>query len=126
MRRGAVGGCPAAAAADLIEGAAVREFVAEEDYVHTLALEALASRGPHHLALLAVLEPVAPLEGLTRPREVDLLSYRVATRQRRWRLVAYLCAHTALVMCDELRGRGSWRRRVAVVGCAALGLPVRP
>ena len=81
VRRGAVGGCPAAAAADLIEGAAVREFVAEEDYVHTLALEALASRGPHHLALLAVLEPVAILEGLTLTREVytgallaDLLS----------------------------------------------------
>ena len=89
---------------------------------------ALASRGPHHLALLAVLDPVAileglthfrevdllsngkdnasgggggedgdggegdVLEGLTRPRVVDLLSYRVAARQRRWRLAAYLCA----------------------------------
>ena len=35
---------------------------------------ALASRGPHHLALLAVLDPVAILEGLTHFREVDLLS----------------------------------------------------
>ena len=87
--------------ADLDQVAAERELVAGEEQGHIkLALRSsLASRGPHHLALLAVLEPVAVvLEGLTRPRVVDLLTQHVAARQRRWRLAAYLCAHTALVM----------------------------
>ena len=84
-------GCAAAAAADLVEVAAGRALVAGEEHAHALALVALAGEGPHHLALLAVHDPVAVLEGLTRPREVDLLSYRVAARQRRRRLVAYLC-----------------------------------
>ena len=78
------------AAADLVEVpevAADRALVAGEAHSHALD----AGGGPHHLALLAVHDPVAVLEGLTRPREVDLLSYRVAARQRRRRLVAYLC-----------------------------------
>ena len=91
---GAVGGCAAALTADLAGEASDRALVAGEAHPHALAPEALGSGGPHHLALLAVLEPVAVLEGLTRPREVDLLSNRVAARQRRWRLAAYLCAHT--------------------------------
>ena len=87
-------GCAAAAAADRVEVAFDRTLVAEEAHGHALAPELLAGRWPHHLALLAVLEPAAALEGLTRPREVDLLSYRVAARQRWWRLAAQLCAHT--------------------------------
>ena len=68
---------------------------AGEAHGHALAPVALASRGPHHLALLAVLEPVAVvLEGVTCPRVVDLLSYGVAARQRQWWIAAYLCAHT--------------------------------
>ena len=85
--------CVAAAAADRVEEALDHVLVAGEEHSHALALEALGNGGPHHLALLAVLEPVAILEALTRSREVDLLSYRVAARQRRWRLAAYLCAH---------------------------------
>ena len=91
--------CVAAAAAHVIEVAVYLALVAGEAHSHALALLALASRGPHHLALLAVLEPVASLDGLTRPRKVDLLAHRVAARQRRRRLAAYLCAHTALVVC---------------------------
>ena len=93
----AVGGlCAAAMAADRVEGALDRTLVAGEAHGHALALEALGNGGPHHLALLSMLELVAvqDLEGLTRPRVVDLLSYRVAARQRRWRLAAYLCAHS--------------------------------
>ena len=85
------GGRKAALTADLVEVAADRALVAGEAHFHALALVALERRGPHHLALLAVHEPVAALEGATRPRVVDLLSYRVAARQRRWRLAAYLC-----------------------------------
>ena len=82
----------AAAAADLVEEAVYLDLVAGEAHLHVLALVVyFARRGARHLALLAVHEPVAILEGLTRPREVDLLSYRVAARQRRWRLAAYLC-----------------------------------
>ena len=81
----------AAAAADRVEGALDLALVAGEAHGHALALEALGNGGPHHFALLAVLEPVAVPKGLTHPREVDLLSYRVAARQRWWRLAAYLC-----------------------------------
>ena len=93
---GAAGGlCAAAAAADRVEeDLDYRALVAGEEHGHALALVALGSRGPHHLALLAVLELVAILEAVTRPREVDLLSYRVAARQRRLRIAAYLCAHS--------------------------------
>ena len=77
-------------------------LVAGEEHGHALAPKALERRWSHHLALLAVHEPVAALVGITRPRVVDLLSYRVAAWQRRWRIEAYLCAHTALVRCDEL------------------------
>ena len=86
--------------ADLDQVAAERELVAGEEQGHIkLALRSsLASRGPHHLALLAVLDPVAVLEGRTRSRVVDLLTQHVAARQRRWRLAAHLCAHTALVV----------------------------
>ena len=111
-----MGGCVAAAAAHLVEEASYplqeadnRALVAGEEHSHALALVALASRGPHHLALLAVLEPVAILEGLTLTREVDhevdhevdrevdhglTPTREVAARQRRRRLAAYLCAHT--------------------------------
>ena len=99
--RGAAGGCVAAAAADLVEVAVYLALVAGEAHSHALALVALASRGPHHLALLAVLEPVAALEGVARSCVVDLLAHRVAARQRRWRLAAYLCAPVRLV-------RGAW------------------
>jgi len=76
-----------------------------EEHGHALALVVLARRGPHHLALLAVLDPVATLEGLTRPRVVDLLTHRVAARQRRWRFTAHLCAHTPPpVGCDGPKG----------------------
>ena len=95
VRRGAVGGCAAAAVADLEEVAANRAVVAGEAHHHTLALLGLQGRRPHHLALLAMLEPVAILEVITHPRVVDLLAHRVAAQQRRWRLAAYLCAHTA-------------------------------
>ena len=78
--------------ADRVEGALDRVRVAGEAHGHALA--PLERRWPHHLALLAVHEPVAALEGLTRPREVDLLSYHVAARQRQWWLAAYLFAHT--------------------------------
>ena len=78
------------AAADLVEPAVGRALVAGEPHSHALAPVALASPGPHHLALLAVLEPVAALEGVALPREVDQLSCRVVARQRRWRLAAYL------------------------------------
>ena len=72
---GAAGGlCAAAAAAHVVEEADYRALVAGEEHGHALALVALGSRGPHHLALLAVLDLVAILEGLTRPRVVDLLS----------------------------------------------------
>ena len=99
-QRGAVSGCAAAAAAaaaDLVAVAVYRALVAGEEHGHALALVVLARRGPHHLALLAVLEPVATLEGLTRPREVDLLTHRVAARQRWWRPAADLCAPVRLV-----------------------------
>ena len=86
----AAGGCVAtAAAADLVEEA-LDPLVAGEEHSHTLVRRVVISRGPHHLALLAVLELVAALEALTHPREVDLLSDRVAARQRRWWLAAYL------------------------------------
>ena len=89
---GAAGGlCAAAAAVDLVEVAAYRALDPREAHGHALVLVALERRWPQHLALLALLEPLAILEGLTRPREVDLLSYRVAARQRRWWLAAYLC-----------------------------------
>ena len=88
MRDGSYGG--------LAEVAAGRALVAGEAHGHALALVALAGGGPHHLALLAVHEPVAALKGLTLPREVDMLSYRVAAWQRRWRLAAYLCAQYLL------------------------------
>ena len=91
------GSCAAALTADLAEVAADRALVAGEEHFHALAPVALASRGPQHLALLAVHDQAAVLEDVALPREVDLLSYRVAARQRRWRLAAYLCAHTALV-----------------------------
>ena len=87
-------GCAAAAAADRGEVAFDRALVAGEEHGHALALVALGRRWPHHLALLAVLEPAAALEDVALPRKVDLLSYRVAARQRRWRLAAYLCAHS--------------------------------
>ena len=93
-QRGAVGGCAAALAADLAEVAFDRALVAGEEHGHALAPKALERRWPHHLALLAVLKPAAILEFVALPREVDLLSYRVAARQRRWRLAAYLCAHS--------------------------------
>ena len=94
----AVGGlCAAAMAADRVEGALDRALAAGEEHGHALAPKALAYRGPQHLALLAVHNPVAALQGLTLPRVVDLLSYHVAAWQRRWRLAAYLCAHMALV-----------------------------
>ena len=107
------------AAADLGEVAVDRALVAGEPH-----RQALASRGPKHLALLAVLDPVAVLDGLARPREVDLLAYRVAAqhpqRRRRWRLSAYLCAHTALVVCDGLCEEGQLGWRGAVGGCAVV------
>ena len=112
-------GCAAAAAADPVAAAFDRALVAGEEHGHALALVPLERRWPHHLALLAVHDPVASLERLTRPRVVDLLSYRVAARQRRWRLAAYLCAHTALVACDELIGGAAVGRRGAAGGCAA-------
>ena len=87
------GGVAAALTADLAEVAA-GALVAGEAHFHALALVALERRRRQHLALLAVLEPVAALEGLTRPCVIDLLSYRVAARQRRWRLAAYLSAHS--------------------------------
>ena len=70
--RGAAGGlCAAAAAADLVEAALDREGVAGEEHSHALARVALAAMaeaikeasngGPQHLALLAVLDPVAIL-----------------------------------------------------------------
>ena len=78
----------------MVEVAVDRALVAGEAHGHTVAVVALANRGPHHFALLAVLEPVAGLEGLTHPRVVDLLAHRVAARRWRWRLAAYLCAST--------------------------------
>ena len=84
-------GCAAAAAADRGEVAFDRALVAGEEHGHALALVALGRRWPHHLALLAVHNPVAAHQGLTLHRVVDLLSYRVAARQLRWRLAAYLC-----------------------------------
>ena len=109
-RRGAVGGCAAAAAADLVEVAVGRALVAGEAHRHALALDALGSGGPHHLALLAVHDLVAALEGLTPPREVDLLSNRVAAWQRRWRLAAYLCDQYLLMvgMYPQSVVRGMW------------------
>ena len=73
-QRGAVGGCAAALAADLAEVAFDRALVAGEEHGHALAPKALERRWPHHLALLAVLEPAAILEFVALPREVDLLS----------------------------------------------------
>ena len=70
----------AAAAADIGEVAAERALIVGEEHKH-----AAASRGTSHLALL---------EGVIRSRVVDLLTHHVATRQRRWWLAAYLCAHT--------------------------------
>ena len=90
-------GCAAAHTADLAKVAADRALVAGEEHFHALAHVALERLGPHHLALFAVHDPAAVLEDVALPREVDLLSYRVAARQRRWRLAAYLCAHMALV-----------------------------
>ena len=100
MRRESAGGCAAAAAADMVEVAVDRALVAGEAHGHTVAVVALANRGPHHFALLAVLEPVTALEGLTLLRVVDLLAHRVAARQRRWRLSAHLCAHTRHPYCS--------------------------
>ena len=104
-------GRAAAAEADLAEAAVDRALAAGEAHFHALALvDTLASRGSHHLALLAVLDPVAVLEGRTRPRVVDLLAHRVAAQQRRrWRLSAYLCAppYRAVGVC------------VCCVGCGA-------
>ena len=108
------------AAADLVEIAPViRALVAEKSHSHALALEVLASRGAHH-ALLAVLEPVAALKGHTLPRVVDLLA-----RQRRWRLVAYLCTHRVLVIIVVGLGRrGSCGATGAVVDCGgSYGIP---
>ena len=70
----------AALTADLAEPAVGHALVAGKEHSHAVALVALASRGPRHLALLAVLEPVAALEGAALPREVDLLSCRIAAR----------------------------------------------
>ena len=118
---GAAGGlCAAAAAVDLVEVAAYRALDPREAHGHALVLVALERRWPQHLALLALLEPLAILEGLTRPREVDLLSYRVAARQRRWWLAAYLCAHAPHIVGvgweeGQLGGGelwvAAWRRR---------------
>ena len=79
------------AAADVVRVAVDCALVAGEEHGHALALVALGRGGPRHLALLAVLELVAAREGVALPRVVDLLSYRVAARQLRWRLAAYLC-----------------------------------
>ena len=79
------------AVAHVVEVAAYRALVAGEAHGHAL----VGRPGLHHLALLAVLDLVAVLEGLTHPCEVDLLAHRVAARQRRWRLAAYLCVDTA-------------------------------
>ena len=103
-RRGAAGGCVAALTADLVEVAVERALVVGEAHFHALSPKALVS-GPHHLALFAVHEPVAVLEGLTRRRQVDLLSYRVAARQRRRRLVAYLCDQYLLWLACTLYSR---------------------
>ena len=105
-RRGSVRGWAAAAAADRGEAAVDRALVAGEAHFHALALVALAGGGPHHLALLAVHDPI--LEG---PREVDLLSCRVAARWRRWRLAAYLCDQYLLTVGMYSRrsvARGIW------------------
>ena len=108
-----------AAAADRVEGAAYHALVAGEAHVHALALVAPGRGGPRHLALLAVLDPVAILDGLTRPREVDLLSCRVAARQRRWRLAAYLLRpHGTCNVCDGLREEGQLGWLAAAGGCA--------
>ena len=80
--------CVAAAAAHVVEDAVDLALVTGEAHGHALA----GSLGAHYLALLAVLDLVAILEGLTCPREVDVLSDRVAARQGRWRLAAYLYA----------------------------------
>ena len=74
-------GWPAAAAADRVEVAVDRALVAGVEHGHAL-LVGLASRGPHHLALLAVLEPIAACKVLTAPCVVDLLAQHVAARQR--------------------------------------------
>ena len=96
--------------ADLVEAAAGRALVAGEAHGHAFALVALERRWPHHLALLAVHKLVAALQGLTPPREVDLLSNRVAAWQRRWRTAAYLCDQYLLMvgMYPQSVVRGMW------------------
>ena len=84
--------------------------VAGEEHRHALALVGLESGGPHHLALLAVHELVAVGKGLARPREEDLLAYRVAARQRRRRIPAHLCTQPPAVRRSEL---GLGRRTLA-------------
>ena len=91
----------AAAAAHVVEDAVYLALVTGEAHGHALA----GSLGAHYFALLAVLDLVAILEGLTRPREVDLLAHRVAAQQRRWRLAAYLLRPRATHRgCAERRG----------------------
>eukprot|EP00964_Phaeocystis_antarctica_P083625 scaffold52613_cov55-Phaeocystis_antarctica.AAC.2 len=73
-----------AEAADLGKEAVVAGtvLVAGESHEHALALGLLASSGPRHLALLAVHDLVAVLQGLARNREEHLVAHRVAARQR--------------------------------------------
>ena len=73
-------------AADLDDLAANPALVARDEHGHALA----GKRRPRHLALHAVIVPAAVFMCLTRPYIVDLLAHLVATRQRRWRLGAYL------------------------------------
>ena len=78
----ATGSCGWRQAAGLGEQTVVHALVTREEHSHPLTVKLLASHGPLHFVLAAVLNPVAVLEGLTRPRVVDRLAHRVATRQR--------------------------------------------
>ena len=71
-----------AGAADLGEEEVDDALVAGEENVHALALVALASARPLHLALLAVHDLVAIIPGMARPRVEHLLAHCVAARQR--------------------------------------------
>ena len=92
--------------ADLDDKAGDREVVACEQHRNAPALVAVAQGEPHHLALLAVLDPVTISEALAVPSVVDLLAHSVAARQRRLRLTAHLCTDKRQrVGWEALRGR---------------------